>query len=164
MDDIQSKDELESANGSDLSDEQIEAVQRSNPQEIREFLVARSEMHSGPIPSPSDMAEYAKVDASFPERIMRMSEDQGKHRREIEKQLTEHEIIRGNEELKIEKLGLIFGFGVSSLCLIVGVALLAYGKNVAGFSSLISSVALLLGSFFHSMKEKDKRADEENIK
>lgn len=162
MNDSQSDAPVITANDS-LSDEEIERV-KNDPDAMQEIIrhheISVAQMYKGPIPQASDLSEYASIDPSFPNRIIEMAEKEGEHRRSIESKLADLEVSTSQEELRIEKMGLIFGFLITLVCLISGVFLITNGNNLAGLSTVISSLALLIGSFLHSAKKKEDKDEE----
>lgn len=164
MNDSQSDSSVVAPNDS-LSDEDIERI-KNDPDAIQEIIqhhkISVAQMYKGPIPQASDLSEYASIDPSFPNRIMEMAEKEGEHRRSIEAKLADLKVSTSQEDLRIEKMGLIFGFLITLVCLISGVFLITNGNSLAGLSTVISSLALLIGSFLHSAKKKEDRNEDKN--
>lgn len=117
-----------------------QVLEKMSPEErniIRGALVAMEQrMFSGPLPSPEDFNAYGKVVKDAPQRILKMAEEQSKHRMCMEKKL----INRSTAE---SVMGQIIGFLIAILFL--GAALwlgmndhdVLAGAIVAAISSLI---------------------------
>lgn len=105
--------------------------------------------YQGPIPAPSIMDAYAKVDPSFPERIMRDFEKNSEH-------------IRKSAELELQasveerKRGQWMAFWLSALLLgIVGFSLWLGNTTFAGISG-VAFIGLLIRSFIASKGQSKK--------
>lgn len=105
--------------------------------------------YQGPIPAPSIMDAYAKVDPSFPERIMRDFEKNSEH-------------IRKSKEMELQasiderKRGQWMAFFLSVLLLgIVGFSLWLGNTTFAGISG-VAFIGLLIRSFIASKTQNKK--------
>ena len=103
------------------SPKDVNAVLESLPKEKREviegILVAMEQKaFTGPIPAPEDFAGYENVLPGAADRILGMSEDNSRHRKEMEKAIVE-------KDYKLKLLGYIIGailiamFGIFALLL-----------------------------------------------
>lgn len=74
---LEGLEEVEEA-GSDLGIKVVlQKVAKKDPESARKierFLISQHVSYRGPMPSPSDLAEYAQVQPDLPERIMLMAE------------------------------------------------------------------------------------------
>lgn len=60
-------------------------VTKAQREADKEIVASMQQMtYSGPLPPASELAGYKKVQADAPERIMRMAEEEQKHRHEID--------------------------------------------------------------------------------
>lgn len=105
--------------------------------------------YQGPIPAPSIMDAYAKVDPTFPERIMRDFEKNSEH-------------IRKSKEMELQasidekKRGQWMAFFLSALLLgIVGFSLWLGNTTFAGISG-VAFIGLLIRSFIASKTQNKK--------
>ena len=57
------------------------------------IIAASHRSYSGPLPSPDDFAAYGNTLPNAPERIIRMTEIQGEHRRNIENKVLKYAFI-----------------------------------------------------------------------
>ena len=95
------------------------------PEEAKKIITA-TYMEStwrGPLPPPWVMEEYKGVIPDMPERILRMTEKQSDHRRELEKRSLEAPIQQG-------KRGQIMGFCIAILFLIASTVLAFNGYEI----------------------------------
>lgn len=83
---------------------------------LRSIVSITATMHSGPLPDPSTLNEYDQLIPNGADRIMKMAEEQSKHRRGIEKKAIGRQSAQS-------LIGQIFG-------LIIGLAGLAAGTYI----------------------------------
>lgn len=110
-------------------------------------IVAKKEEYSGPIPHPDHLEKYEKILSGSANRILGMAENQSIHRQNIENKLLEAEI-------KYKNKGQNFGFIISIICIIGGIVMLFFGKNLQGFITLIGAVSMLISAFLYGNKNK----------
>ena len=125
-------------NKSDLSDTQKIKVME---------IMARKEEYSGPIPHPDHLEKYEKILSGSANRILGMAENQSTHRQNIENKLLEAETNYKNK-------GQNFGFIISIICIVGGIVMLFFGKNLQGFITLIGAVSMLISAFLYGNKNK----------
>lgn len=125
-------------NKSDLSDTQKIKVME---------IMARKEEYSGPIPHPDHLEKYEKILSGSANRILGMAENQSTHRQNIENKLLEAEI-------KYKNKGQNFGFIISIICIVGGIVMLFFGKNLQGLITLIGAVSMLISAFLYGNKNK----------
>ena len=119
-------------------------------------IQASSSSFSGPIPPPALLERYNEVIPNGAERIMVMAEKQSAHREALEAR-----VVNGN--VANQTRGSIFGFIISLVAIIGGFVLIEQGKNAEGLSSIIASLAALVGIFFYSKHEqKRERVEKSN--
>lgn len=116
-------------------------------------------MYSGPLPHPDMLREYAKIVPSAPERILAMAEHQNKHRIEIEKAF-----LVGN--MKLERLGVVFGLIIPIAGMICGTIIIISGYAAAGFVSIIATLLPSSGSYVYGKikSSKEKKSEDLNEK
>lgn len=129
------------------------------PGTITRKTTAEFHQFAGPLPPPALLAEYDKVVPTAAERIIRMAEEQGAHRRSMEQQVIAHEIT-------LARRGQISGFTLALIGLIGGFALLAAGKDGYGIAAVITSLATLAGVlvFGRFRREREVREKEEQLR
>lgn len=115
-----------------------------------QFITGQVQIHQtyeGPIPSPSIMEAYARVDFTFPERIMRDFENNSQHVRE-------KAIKELDASIAEKKRGQWMAFMLSLLLLgIIGLSLWLGNTTFAGIGSF-AFVGLLIRSFINTKATK----------
>ena len=114
-----------------------------------ELLVARAELFTGPLPHPDHFAEYEKTQAGAADRIIRMAEDEAKHRRRLESLVVESNV-------KMEARGQVLGFIIAMAALIGGTYIMASGESLWGAAVAIAAVTGLSGLFIWTRREKKR--------
>lgn len=112
-----------------------ETLQEILPEEVKDIpkdqlrriisVVMKQSHHSGPIPSPDSMAKYNEVIPDGANRIMVQSEEQGRHRREMERTVIRSQSIQ-------TYLGQIFAFIVAISCMYVSYSMVMSGHEKQG--------------------------------
>lgn len=127
-------------------------MENTNPpkeQQHVETYAVRQSHYSGPLPMPEDLAKYDQVVPGAAERIIRMAEEEMKHRHENDNRMA-RSIIRTTV------ISIVFAFlSVIILSLIVFFALYSGYDKVAGVIA-VGSIAAVAGVFIFFKKSKDK--------
>lgn len=136
-----------SSNSTSLKREEIteiirQEVSRNVLPAVRKLSIERTEIFSGPIPSPSACRDYETVLPGFTERAVAMAEKS----QESDVQTK----IRGDRFLLIWRLTSMFlAFLIATLVVGGGITLLFFNKNIAGYSVLIGGVAAVITAMRH---------------
>jgi len=101
---------------------------------IREVLGIVRHEFSGPLPAPEMLEHYDKVITNGAERIMSMAEEQGKHRRELEKNVIER-------DSRNSTLGVVFAFILGLSTIVAGTCVAISGHSWPG--ALLGSAGLV---------------------
>src|SRR5436309_567075 len=113
---------------------------------------------SGPLPHPSVLEHYDKIYPGAAERIIRMAELQGEHRRHLEKVTIEANAFT-------QKLGPILGFILAMTAVLGGIWLISKGLKAEGLTSVLVPLASLVGVFIYGKhrqyKELESKRDEQ---
>jgi uncharacterized membrane protein len=108
---------------------------------------------SGPIPPPEIMGQYAAFDPSFPDRLLRLAEND--QNLKVEEQRTRHRIIGDAIRYRYVVLGLASFFAFALLA--AGVWLVFIGKDVAGLIALGGIMAAIVTAFLkHGLSKPQK--------
>ena len=90
--------------------------------------------YSGAVPPPALLAQFKEVDASFPERIFKMAEEQNAHIIEIENKTLHYNFIS-------KLIGqLLIVFLVIALMGFSAVSFLVFKNNIAGVAGILGTV------------------------
>lgn len=111
----------------------IDSLERL-PKEEQEIVFQKLEFFQGDLPHPDILAGYDRLCPGAAEKIINNGIAESEHRREMEKTLME-------ERRADRRLGVILGFILALLIIIVGAFLIYKGKTVVG--SILSGVTAL---------------------
>jgi uncharacterized membrane protein len=102
---------------------------------------SRRETFSGPLPPPELFQRYNEIIPGAAERILLQSEEQAKHRQQLENKVV-------NGQILISKLGQIFALLIAFACIGGAVLCAKYGQPVPatalGGASLVGSISAFL--------------------
>lgn len=102
------------------------------PVSTREAVLSAVHLEfSGPLPHPQLLNQYNEALPDGAERVMRLTEDQARHRQMLEARAQ------------------AFTFGLAIISLVGGIALIALGASAAGLVPLLAAIAGLGGIFFY---------------
>lgn len=122
-----------------------------------EVILSESQTFSGPLPHPDILAKYNDAVPNGAERIVAMAENQAAHRMKLEEL-----VIRGN--ISAQSRGSIFAFILGVIGIGGGIWLIGSGRDTAGLTSLIGSLATLLAVFiigrYKQERERQKKQSE----
>ena len=121
---------------------------REGDSEIQEM---RAIQHSGPLPHPDVLRGYSEIDPSFPERVMKMAEENNSASIKHEEKLIEGSL--SNQRLGIILNFIICGFGLCVAALL-GYAGMQFGAASAVICSLCPGIVSLIGNFVSGKKDK----------
>lgn len=120
----------------------LEAVPKDKKEMVeRALTVIRSEIYSGPIPSPESFEKYEKVLPGAADRILKMAERQQEHRMSLEKEAVGSQVRQG-------KRGQVFGFVIFFICIAVAI-FFAVKLDMKTFASvfLTGTMVAVIGLF-----------------
>lgn len=117
---------------------------------VENYSIDVSEFHSGPLPSPRTLHGYKLVNSTFPDRIMKMTEEQSAHRQKNESRM----VMNGTRN---EFLGMLLAFIIVMTAIIGGIFLIYTGKDLSGLTSIIigivSAASVFIGGKRYALKE-----------
>jgi uncharacterized membrane protein len=112
----------------------------------------RSEIRSGPIPSPDDLSIYNNIIPNGADRIMRMAESQAEHRQQLEKMAMQSNIVRS-------KSGQLFGFLLNLVALFGFIFLAATQSQIEGMIGTLATLILGLVYYWVVYKNRQKELE-----
>lgn len=117
----------------------------SNTARNEKTIVRRAAMqvYSGPIPSANELRKYEEVVPGAADRILKMAEEQSRHRRKMESEMLQASI-------RAERIGQILGFMIFLTALLAGIVLMGLGKDAIGLITSLGSLAAIIGLFIYS--------------
>ncbi|MFO1433726.1 MAG: DUF2335 domain-containing protein [Candidatus Competibacteraceae bacterium] len=113
--------------------------------------------YRGPVPPPAMLKEYHEIQADFPERLLRLTEEEARHRREMEKAVVQGEHKRISRAQWFAFISSLSAFGVASAALWLGnpaVAAIIMSTTVIGLAGVF-----VIGRYW---TKTDKVVQEEN--
>jgi uncharacterized membrane protein len=126
--------------------------QSRNPsgQQIQEFQL-EGRFYTGPIPEPEALAEYERINPGLADRLVTMAEKE---------QTLRHTILRWRTlaQIWVTAAGQIFGFVIGVLAICLGGFLLYHDKNLAGFTTFLSGVVMLVTAFIYRQNRTRQRS------
>ena len=111
-----------------------------------------AQIHQGPLPAPSDLAQYEQACEGAANRIIQMAEKQSNHRQELEKIV----VVNGARNAT---LGLFAGWSIGILGILSGAWLLSLGKSIEGFGTIILNIGTLVGIFIYGKRTSQKELE-----
>ena len=111
------------------------------------------QMYEGPIPHPDMLQKYDDIFPGFADRIIQMTEKQVEHRRELENKVIDSKISDS-------RLGMVLGFIIAFMTVVIGGFLIYKDKNAEGFSLIITSIGSLAACFLYATNSNKKEREE----
>lgn len=108
---------------------------------------------SGPLPPPSILRQYDEVVPGAAERIIKMAEDQSKHRQELENAVIKSDISNS-------KSGLLFGFVIGMSGVIGSVVLVMTDHELTGSVLGATTLLGLVGTFVYGSRARRRDLEE----
>lgn len=126
------------------------------------------EHYSGIIPHHNLVEGYEKVCPGAADRILAMTENDLKHRQELERKEQENIIESRNKVLDSEisnfKRGQYFGFVIMIIALLGGFYLVVNEQKIGGYITLVSTVFFYFGAVMYKNKiEKQNNNNEGGV-
>jgi uncharacterized membrane protein len=111
--------------------------------------VETQEIYSGPIPHPDTLKKFGDIDPAFPERIMRMTEDNNKAEVTMRNRFSLASLV-------VPLLGQVFSFAIS--CIGFGVAIVfgLKGIEVGAVTATIGGIAPIVIAALTNLKSRQK--------
>ena len=113
---------------------------KQKPQNL--MIAAQYEHYHGPIPSSAEMARYASIDSTLPDRIMTLVEKQSTHRQKLESKHLETGHIRS-------LMGTICAFIIVITAIIGGTFCVISNKEVVGIATILTAMIPVVGAFVY---------------
>ena len=120
-------------------------------------VTARASYFSGPLPDPETLKKYEEAMPGTVDRIIKMAEEQAKHRQEIEK-------AEVNTESRDSMLGILSALFMGLGILVAGTLIAILAKNpaaawIGGFLDL-AGIATIIGTFLKETSTSWKNKNE----
>ncbi len=136
-------------------------TRRSNNLPAREsngngIMTATASIYSGPLPSPETLRKYEEILEGSANRIVTMAENQGEHRRELEKKVIEGRI-------KDSRLGIFCGLTIGMTALICGTIVIIFGHSAEGLTMGSAGIVGLVGVFVYGTRANRKEREKKDL-
>ncbi len=112
-------------------------------------LEQRTEIFLGPLPPPAILRQYDEIQPGFAERLLRLTEDEANHRRQVTARAQRYELFETT-------LGQVFGLLVALAALGATVWLGILGLEVAASIVGGTTIVGLVGAFIAGRQRSDK--------
>jgi uncharacterized membrane protein len=132
-----------------------ESKTSGRPGQMQASLTIQAAQFSGPLPPPALLEHYNKVHPGAADRIIRMAEEQGAHRREMEK-------LELKADNAIQTRGPILGFILAMTAVLGGIWLVSKGMAVSGLVSLVAAIGAPVGVFVYGKYQQQKEMELES--
>jgi uncharacterized membrane protein len=129
-------------------------------------LIGLERSFSGPLPPPEILQGYEAACPGAAERILRMAEDQGEHRRRLEDRTLEAGIEGMRRSFYEARIGQLCAFLISAFFLGCGTYAVIQGKEIAGGIFGTFGLSSIVASFIlgRSRASEEKQEEEETEK
>jgi uncharacterized membrane protein len=124
-------------------------------QERRQSTRMEVSYHQGPIPPPELLAQYNDIIPNGADRIMRMAEEQAKHRQYLEKKVINSDITRSYS-------GLVAAFFLATGSIGGGVYVTSIGQGIYGVAIFGTTIISLVTTFIYGTNSRKKERDEKD--
>lgn len=139
-------------------------IAKLKDQQVMHMKAEMVEEYSGLIPHPRIVDGYEKLCPGATDRILKMAEDELKHKRELEKKeedsIIECRRLALNGEIKTNIICIVCAFLIISFMIIGGFYLLLQGKKLEGFGSIVTAVCAIVGSVLWKWRHSKNKEDE----
>ncbi len=128
------------------------------------------EVRQGPIPDPDTLSRYDRLLPGTADRIIKMAETEGQHRREMEGQLVVADIADRKADRAEARVGQLLAFGIASFAIGCSVLVTLYDHPVPGSIIGGGTIVSLVGLFIYGRtaqrqtKDATKSRDQEGGK
>jgi|SRR5579884_2775204 len=131
--------------------------QKNKPVKKRNTLRQTTISFAGPLPPPQILRSYEQICRGAADRILKMAEEQSKHRQTLEKSVVAASISS-------ERFGMFSAFFITLVLIIGGIVLIVLGKSVpsgvVGFFAIFAP-AIFQGYNFYKSKSEEEQTQEE---
>lgn len=140
--------QLNSKTSNELNSIENEFDKMPKEEQIEFVQMAMQKSFSGPLPPSDDFARYEQVTPGAGDRILKMAEDQAKHRQSLEMKMLKSEV-------RSTLIGQIMAFIICIIVLGAGIYFVLKGMNNKGFVAIFTPLAFLIGSFLYNKNKND---------
>ena len=125
---------------------------QTNKQNNHLSLKQQSIFYSGPLPPADEFNKYALEVKDAPERILKMAENQQKHRMRLER-------IKLKNSIRMEKTGMVIAASITLVAMTGGFACIILGKALYGLAAILIPIATIVGTFLYQNRSRNKKRE-----
>ncbi|MEI6533555.1 MAG: DUF2335 domain-containing protein [Candidatus Roizmanbacteria bacterium] len=114
--------------------------------------IIESTYFAGPLPHPYILKKYEEILPGCADRIIKMAEDQSKHRMGLEKEVVGSNIMN-------EKIGMFVGFVMSIIVIATSTYLVSVNKSIEGFIGYGSMMVLYTYNYASQKRKEETTTD-----
>jgi len=129
-----------------------EAADKPDKKSSITSLLLQAHQFSGPLPPPDVLDQYNKIHPGAADRIICMAEQQGEHRRHLEKVTIEADAFS-------EKIGPFLGFIIAMTVILGGIWLISRGLRAEGLAAVLAAVAAPVGLFIYGKRQQQRELE-----
>lgn len=141
-------------------------IKEEDKKRIRAYI--RREEFNGPLPHPEIIRQYEEIQPGFAKQIIQMALEEQGHRHDMERMIVESETSLNSGQLDIIRASIklktrlqLFGFGITTLLVVVGSACIFLDKNVNSLGTFILAIGSFCWTMFYGKKQSDDESQEE---
>lgn len=138
----------------------IEDQQAGEEKTTRVVHVSES-LYQGPIPDPETLARYEAIKPGLADRIVRMAEEYGTHRRSLQDKSIDAQIVDAKSDRKEARLGQIFALIIGLTAISAGTYAAVHNAQVTGSIIGGGGVIGLVSVFIFGRKKQDSDDESE---
>ena len=110
------------------------------------------EVRSGPLPDPETLAKYESLQPGFSNRILKLVEDQARHRQDLEQCVIRSDVAHA-------RLGLYFGLTIALVCVFAATTCILFGHELSGSVFFGATLVGLVGTFVYGSVTRRRERD-----
>ena len=142
--------------------EVIPEDKREDAERIFTTFLLEMESYAGPIAHPRIIKGYEEILPGSAKRILKMSEDEQKHRHKMEMTDMDFRSTVVQRGQTYERYSLAAAFVIVLVLAVGAIHLIEIGRDAAGLGVIISALAVLAGAFVVTRRAEQKKADIES--
>lgn len=139
-----------------VPDELVEIVRDPNAdtERVRSALAFfAASFWQGPLPRPEALAAYNNAYPDCAREIVGMAKSQSQHRQQVETKVIDADI-------ELRRRGQHYGFAIAMTVILGGLVVIAMGRSLAGFGTVLVGLVSLVGLFVYSRRRASHELEE----
>lgn len=133
----------------------LKGLPKDKQHQLIRTVISIIKSHSGPLPDGETLRQYADIIPNGADRVMKMAEDQLKHRMYIEKKVVGGQLLQSNIGQFLAFFIGIGALGSATYCIVSGYELSGSIVGIGGLTSLVT--AFIKGKSYQKRNLSDKK-------